>query len=71
MCCTVPNQRLWSTSTFVHGVLALISLFHTSLSDVEEHANMERFHGLPSLLPHLCPLSVPKGWVCGVYSESP
>ena len=32
---------------------------------------MERFHRLVSLLPHLCPLSVPEGGLCGVYSESP
>ena len=25
------------------------------------HANTERFQGLVPLLPHLCPLSVPKG----------
>ena len=42
-----------------------------SLWDVEERANTERFQGLSSLLPRLCPLSVPKGWVCGVYSENP
>ena len=42
-----------------------------SLWDVEEPANTEHFQGSPSLLPRLCPLSVPKGGVCGVYSESP
>ena len=30
---------------------------YISLWDVEEHANTERFQGLPSLLPRLCPLS--------------
>ena len=42
-----------------------------SLWDGQEPANTERFQGLVPLLPRLCPLSVPKGGVCGVHSESP
>ena len=42
-----------------------------SLWDTAFGANTERFQGLAPLLPHLCPLSVPKGGVCGVYLESP
>ena len=42
-----------------------------SLWDGQEHANTERFQGSVPSLPRLCPLSVPKGGVCGVYSESP
>ena len=42
-----------------------------SLWDVRFGANTERFQGSVPLSPHLCPLSVPKGGVCGVYSESP
>ena len=41
-----------------------------SLWDGTDHANTERFQGSDPLLPHLCPLSVPKVGVCGVYSES-
>ena len=36
-----------------------------SLWDTVFGANTERFQGLVPLLPHLCPLSVPKGGVCG------
>ena len=42
-----------------------------SVWDTGFHANTERFQGLVPFLPHLCPLTVPKGGVCGVYSESP
>ena len=42
-----------------------------SLRDIRFGANTERFQGLVPLSPHLCPLSVPKEGVCGVYSESP
>ena len=44
-----------------------------SLRDTGFHANTERFQGLVPFLPHLCPLTVPKGTngVCGVYLESP
>ena len=42
-----------------------------SLWDTAFGANTKRFEGLVPLLPHLCPLSIPKGGVCGVYSESP
>ena len=42
-----------------------------SLGDIRFHANTERFQGLVPLWPHLCPLSVRLGGVCGSYSESP
>ena len=41
-----------------------------SLWDTAFGANTERFQGLVPLLPHLCPLSVPKGGVCGVYRKA-
>ena len=44
---------------------------HMSLGDIRFHANTERFQGLVPLWPHLCPLSVRLGGVCGSYSESP
>ena len=44
---------------------------HISLGDVADYANFVGFRGSVPLLPHLCPLSVPEVWVCGVYSESP
>ena len=44
---------------------------HTYLWDGTDPANTEHFQGSDPLLPHLCPLSVPKVGVCGVYSENP
>ena len=42
-----------------------------SVWDVWNGADTERFQGSVPLLPHLCLLSVRKGGLCGVYSESP
>ena len=50
---------------------ALTMMFDISLGDIRFHANTERFQGLVPLWPHLCPLSVRLGGVCGSYSESP
>ena len=49
----------------MHGCLAIYALGVGKIC-----ANTERFQGSVPLLPHLYPLSVPLGGVCGVYSES-
>ena len=49
-----------------NGAWAIISL-----GDYAVCANFVGFRGSVPLLPHLCPLSVPKVGLCGVFSESP
>ena len=61
--------------TLEDGLSFVCKLNHSyepiSLWDTGFPANTDRFQGLVRLSPHLCPLRVPKGGVCGVYSESP
>ena len=49
----------------------MYAMYAIILWDGTDPANTERFQGSDPLLPHLCPLSVPKVGVCGIYLESP
>ena len=59
-----PHRHL-----LIHGRRRLFHDVHTCISlwDAYFHANTEIFQGLVPLLPHLCPLSVPKGDMWGIF----
>ena len=57
--------------TSLHYNIYIYIYIYISLGDDPVPSNFVGFHGLATLLPHFCQLSVPEVGVCGVYPESP